>query len=222
MLDNLLEIIAPYPCIYCKKLRAAVCENCKYNIEMIASMNCLLCHSSLLKMQCNEPGCKLFSVPQFVAAEREGVLAELLSVYKFQPARSYSRVLAGLLDDVVPILPQNACVVAVPTSRQHIRQRGFDHITLLARQFAKRRDLKAEDVLVRHHNRRQVGSSRSQRFSNASSAYSCNVALSPDKTYVLVDDVTTTGATLLYAYESLVAAGAKKVFIIALSHQALS
>lgn len=221
MLDRLLGIIAPHPCIYCGAAGFAICENCKYDIELITLPSCLLCHEILYNRQCQAQACKLFGVVQFVASEREGELAELLSAYKFSPARAHSRVIAELLDAFAPHLPFEVKIVPIPTSSAHIRQRGFDHTLRLGRDFARRRGYKLAPVLARQHNRRQVGSTRVERFKNARTAYVCSKSLSVTHTYVVLDDVTTTGATLLYAYEALKQAGARNVMLVAVSHQTL-
>lgn len=189
---------------------------------MTAPDNCLLCGHVLYQMQCQEPNCRIRGAIQYVASRREGELAQILSAYKFQPARAHSKVLGELLDASLPLLPHNARIVPIPTASTHTRQRGFDHLALLARQLAKSRKLPIDPVLERRHNHRQVGASRVQRFSQAKNAFSCSRQLSKTTPYIIFDDVTTTGATLSSAYDVLKKAGAQNIILVALCQQEFS
>lgn len=112
--------------------------------------------------------------------------------------------LAELLTSVIE---GDFCLVPLPTIRKHIRERGFDHIKLLC----KKTGFSFEEVLKRKNNTVQVGASGEQRQKQAKEAYSVNKV--SDKKYLLVDDVWTTGSSMLAACEVMREAGTKNLAI---------
>ena len=150
--------------------------------------------------------------------EKSEALEKLLNVYKFGRAKSAVAPIVDLLDSVVPQLPQDIVVVPIPTVAAHIRQRGYDHCDLVAREFAKRRNHQFSTVIERVGSDRQRGATRAQRIRQAKRAFRCQKALN-GSTYLLIDDVYTTGATMTYASKTLLDAGAGSVWIAVVARQ---
>ena len=105
-------------------------------------------------------------------------------------------------------------LVPLPTIRKHIRERGFDHTLRLCfelENFLQKRleklGMKVEyrDLLVRKNKTVQVGKEKKERVKQAEKAYEIREGIKiENKTlYVLVDDVTTTGASLAAAKKIL-------------------
>lgn len=154
-------------------------------------------------------------------ADRRDQLEQLIDQFKFENARMAYRPLAQLLHERLPELPAGTVIVPVPTIRSHIRTRGYDHMHLVARQFAKLRNLPVSPALLRATSTRQRDASRKQRIAQAKVAFECRKQLSGDTTYLLIDDVMTTGATMRYAAQKLRDAGAGTVWVAAISRQPL-
>jgi predicted amidophosphoribosyltransferase len=72
-------------------------------------------------------------------------------------------------------------------------------------------------LLIRAGNTVQVGAGREQRQQQAAAAFTCPHALNPNATYLLYDDITTTGSTLTAAAQVLQAAGARRVIVAVLA-----
>ena len=105
-------------------------------------------------------------------------------------------------------------LVPLPTIRKHIRERGFDHTLRLCfelENFLQKRLAKLgmkveyEDLLVRKNKTVQVGKEKKERMKQAEKAYEIREGIEiENKTlYMLVDDVTTTGASLAAAKKIL-------------------
>jgi len=155
-------------------------------------------------------------------ATREGTVERVIDSYKFDRARSAYRDIADVLDMVVPVLPGNVVVVPVPTIARHIRKRGYDHTLLIARYFAKKRQLELNThSLMRVSNTSQFGASKKQRELQAQRAFASTRRLDGTKTYLLVDDIYTTGATLRHAARILKDAGAGDVWVAVVAKQTL-
>ena len=125
-----------------------------------------------------------------------------------------------LFDNTGPIL-----LVPIPLSKKRLRERGYDQALLLAKEVIKLSEKNtlhlASDVLARiKHTLPQTETrSRQERMENIRGCFavpdSSNVA---KKNIILLDDVTTTGATFTEARLVLLNAGAKSVIAIAVAH----
>ena len=105
-------------------------------------------------------------------------------------------------------------LVPLPTIRKHIRERGFDHTLRLCfelENFLQKRLAKLgmkveyEDLLVRKNKTVQVGKEKKERVKQAEKAYGIRegIKIESKTLYILVDDVTTTGASLAAAKKIL-------------------
>lgn len=151
---------------------------------------------------------------------RRGVLQRLIGSFKFHHQRAGGDVLAALLAESVPPFPTSVVVVPIPTIRAHVRQRGYDHALVLARGFAKRRGVVVRQLLVRQHQAVQHTSDRATRIEQARTAFGVTGRIDPSVTYVIVDDIITTGATVQQAARVLKEAGAGGVWVVAVGRQA--
>ena len=221
MINALLQIVAPHHCSGCDKTGTLLCQNCKYDIISEAFSLCVACGVNLpgksgVCVKCHVPYERAWCVGQ-----RHEVLERLINSYKFSHAKSAAETLAELLDDHMPHLPSSVVIVPVPTVNAHIRQRGYDHMDLIAKRFGKLRNLPVNAVLSRATKTKQRDASKRLRVEQAKKAFACRTQLDPDVTYLLIDDVVTTGATLRYAAKTLREQGAQTVWVASMSRQAL-
>ena len=211
-----LDLIAPFICRGCGALGEVLCERCKnYNISAISKV-CPRCAEKLSDCKC--------AMPVYAVSKREGILVDMTEDYKYKSIRRVAEVLAELMDQAITIggterrkavsADEQVVVVPLPTISKHVRERGFDHTLLLAKKLAKRRKgWKVQKLLARRNNTVQVGADGDKRRIQAKEAYRVNKAIKvdPRKTYLLVDDVWTTGASIEAAAEVLKSAGAEKL-----------
>ncbi len=221
MLDSLISTIAPHYCSGCDERGTLLCDNCKYDIVSEPYDICVNCQKRLAGASGICADCKVPYARAWCVADRRDQLQRLIGNYKFTNAGAAYKPLAGLLNDRLPELPANTIIVPIPTVSSHIRQRGYDHMLLIARHLAKQRGLKLSTVLKRTTSTKQRDASRSARIVQAKAAFVCPVPLLPDSTYLLIDDVVTTGATMRYAAQTLLDAGASAVWIATISRQPL-
>ena len=220
MLDKVLSIVAPHHCCGCDQIGGLLCPNCKYNIVTEQKTVCVVCHRpTVQKWLCAD--CKVPYQRLWLVGERIGVLQRLIGLYKFERARSAHIELSDLLLAVLPELPENTIIVPIPTVSSHIRQRGYDHMWLIAKRVAKKRNLKIQKLLVRNTNTVQHKSTAKMRQAQAKRAFVVNGDIDPDCIYLLIDDVITTGATIKYAAMALKKQGAKNIWVALVSRQAL-
>lgn len=219
-LPSLLDLIFPHSCRGCGRIGNVFCKDCKNYIITHRQNFCPYCKKPSPAGKCLSFSCQNFP-PTYVISNRNGLLGELIHNYKYYSIRALAHPLAELLDvSLPPKLPANSVLVPLPTATHHIRTRGLDHTLLIAKHLSKIRHLPLEKVLIRNKNTVQVGSDRSKRLVQASLAYSINpqYKIKPTTTYILIDDVWTTGASILSAAHKLQSAGAKDIIIALLAY----
>ena len=141
--------------------------------------------------------------------ERDGLLRDLIEVYKYHSVRAVASVLA---ETMMGVIDSSYTLVPLPTINRHIRERGFDHIGLIC----KKTGLPVGRVLLRNKNTVQVGASLEQRREQAKQAYSLG-SVDLNKKYLLVDDVWTTGSSMMAAANLIREAGVKNLAICAIA-----
>jgi ComF family protein len=111
---------------------------------------------------------------------------------------------------------QANALIPIPLSEQRFAERGYNQVDTIAHPLA--RMLKWQympDALRRvRHTASQVGLSGTERRKNVLGVFCAEASKVRGKTILLLDDVTTTGATLNSASLSLLDAGAKKIYAI--------
>ena len=153
-----------------------------------------------------------------------GTLKDVILLFKYRRYAPLSRPLARFAD---ASLASDACLwagadflVPVPIHPSRRRERGFNQARLLARDLAALRGLGLLDrCLVKVRNvPPQAGLRASDRERNVLRAYAvARPAGIRERTLILVDDVTTTGATVRECARMLKEAGAKEVRAITLA-----
>jgi len=153
-----------------------------------------------------------------------GTLKDVVLLFKYRRCAPLSGPLARFAEAALvsePRLWEGAdFLVPVPLHRTRRRDRGFNQSRLLARDLAKSRGMKVlGGALVKSRNAPpQAGLRAADRERNVVGAYAVR---RPDRvkgrTLILVDDVTTTGATLRECARVLMDAGAKEVRAVTLA-----
>lgn len=221
ILESAIAFIAPHCCIVCGEENNVLCDQCQQHLAIQEVGACILCGEVEQKlgicMVC-QTASKLSWIS--VIGANEGVLRCLIQDFKFQRVRAAAKPLAALLADRLPSLPPSTLIVPVPTASRRIRQRGYDHIGLLAKELARMTGLQVAKPLGRLTQTRQVGASRRERLAQAQATYFVQQpTLCKGASILLVDDVITTGATMSTTARLSYDAGAQSVAAVAVVKQ---
>ena len=216
----MLSFIAPHYCCGCDKIGSLLCANCKNNIIDEASPFCIMCCRPTAGVWlCNS--CRAPFEKAWVVGRRDGILQRIVGLYKFQRTLAGYRVLGDLLLAVLPELPPETIIVPVPTVSSHVRERGYDHMLLIAKYVARKRGLKLGQILYRQTGTKQRQADAGKRRSQAERAFAAKGVIDRNVPYLLIDDVVTTGATIKYASKALRDAGAEHIWVAAIARQFL-
>jgi ComF family protein len=153
-----------------------------------------------------------------------GTLKDIVLLFKYRKyaplSRPLARFAASSIGDDAALWEGVEYLVPVPLHPARRRERGFNQARLLARDLARPRGLPVlAGTLVKARNApAQAGLKAAERERNVRGAYAVK---HPERvrgrTLLLVDDVTTTGATIRESARVLVAAGAKDVRAITIA-----
>lgn len=149
----------------------------------------------------------------------EGVLRELIHLFKYQRMRPLAGPLAGFLAAALPRDERFDVVVPVPLHWRRRWQRGFNQSELLARLTARRCGIPVRRAVRRARpTTAQAGLSSARRRLNVAGAFRPLPRAGVEGLRVLlIDDVMTTGATASSCAAALKRAGAKSVALLALA-----
>ena len=119
---------------------------------------------------------------------------------------------------------REALCIPVPVSKKRLRGRGFNQTEALAKQLAQKIGGTHNNTIVQKniHNKKQaLIQNRRERFENVVGVFSINEKkkhLIENKDIIIVDDLTTTGATLMEMKKVLKKNGARKVIAVTIAH----
>lgn len=200
MLRLLASFVAPPLCGIC----AGPCEP--------AAALCRRCGDALRRL-----GPRRFTLPGGLevlsAAPYQGVARELVRGLKFSSRLALAEVAAERMIETWGAA-REGWLVPVPAAPARERARGFDNAAILARLVARGCPYaRLAECLVRDDGPRQVHRSRLERTADPPRIRLAGTARAlPPGEFWVVDDVATTGSTLLACARALSGAGAERVF----------
>ena len=143
----------------------------------------------------------------------------LIKLFKVKGQRQLThfwvnQILAGI--DTRSLVPETL-VVPIPSNRNSLAQKGFSHAHLLATEIAERLQypLKTSLICTRPHTNQKI-LDKAARKRNLKGLYHAPETLK-GKSILLVDDVITTGATVVSASLALREAGAEHIDVCAIA-----
>jgi ComF family protein len=153
----------------------------------------------------------------------EGLLRDLIHLYKYGRIKTLARPLGDLLAAALPRDERFDLIAPAPLHWIRQWRRGFNQSELLAREIARRTGIPLARPLERvRHTPSQAGLSNTARRRNVAGAFRCRrgargVRLVAGKRILLIDDVMTTGSTAAACALTLKRAGAARVALLTIA-----
>ncbi len=210
---TVLDIIFPRRCVGCSCYKTFLCDSCKLK----------------LRRELHVPDAKTVAYFSY----HDPIIKNALWHLKYKGKYELGKVLGELLyDEAWEGLAErrqfnnflSPIIVTVPVSKKRKRQRGYNHALLIARGFANQTHGECpivENILEKYRDTKRQAEIkvRKERLSNLKDSFRVtNPSLIKGKNVLLIDDVTTTGATFDEATRALKKSGARSVVRLALAH----
>lgn len=222
--DGALAVLIAPVCAACSApiaapTRGAVCDACWSSIVPLTPPFCATCGDSLPTWRTTSLGTSLCArcrrAPPAIALARaigpyEGALRAIIQAFKYESRSTLARHLAERMRRAgAEVLAGADAAIPVPLHRSRERARGFNQ----ARELARHLDLPLADVLRRtRRTPPQADLPAARRHVNVRGAFEVKRGTMADGlVVVLIDDVSTTGATLNACARPLLAAGVREV-----------
>lgn len=225
----LINLVFPPECLACGRhlARGAICGECRIGIDPHRTAFCGTCGAPL-------PGFRNIchpDTPYIMGASgdyRDKTLRSLIHALKFGRIKDAAAPLSDVLSHYFAMLPidhRGFIVTPVPISKKRMGERGFNQSALIAERFARFFGIPYEnDVLLRAVHRRPQSdlSDNDERRENIRGCYALNPRKkdAPEigrRKVILIDDVTTSGATFKEVAMVLRAAGTRKILALAVA-----
>jgi ComF family protein len=223
-----LGIVLPSPCAVCAgplpwfAREASCCASCWSRLPRLEGVRCRRCaviwrgapdDADYLCLHCvaqrDDPIERILAWGEY----RDG-LERLLVSFKFRGADFLAGPLADLLVDRWRSSVESGydAVAAVPMHPRKLRARGYNQALLLARQFARRAKLPLHPRALRKVRDTEPQSTlqREARGANVRRAFAADRGAA-GRSFLLIDDICTTGATIRACAAALRASGARRV-----------
>jgi len=220
-----LDLLFPQWCVGCGKEGDFICSSCRRSLPQIIPPLCPRCGkpqpSGILCPSCVGWGARIDGIRS--PFRFDGVMRQAIHQLKYRNLRALAAPLARLLNDYLDTNPVPVEVlVPVPLHQKRLRERGYNQSSLLAQELGKLTKLPVvDDCLIRqrHAPPQARTSTVDERRSNVADAFTCRDHRLGDRQVLLIDDVSTSGATLDACAAALKAVGATSVWGLVLARE---
>lgn len=211
-----LDLLFPIQCAGCSRRGMIWCRDCDDRLVRIEPPLCEHCGldwpAAGLCPSCRQrkPALTIRSYARYT-----GRLVQALLALKYRPDRKLAGVMGGWLASLLEREPwKPTLIVPVPLAARRRQRRGFNQAELLAEALSRRAAVPLRSNLLRRvrETRSQVGLDRWERWRNVTDAFLAPPGRLREEAVLLIDDLTTTGATLSACAEALHAAGVEDVW----------
>ena len=213
-LNTILDIIFPVKCLSCGYARVDLCLVCTSNFPPAERENAKWVFS--LFDYRHPPLKKALWLLKYRGKKRlANIFAEIM----------YGKILEELSDLAIMQNFRDVIIIPIPLSALGLRERGYNQAELIAKKLSEldgNINFKIEKhILIKNKETKHQAriKNRNERLRNLSGAFAVkNELLIKNRNIILIDDITTTGATLNEAKKILKKAGTRKIIAFTVAH----
>jgi len=221
MLEKLINLFFPERCACCGQPTDAgqVCAACRREWLHLDRWLCKICEREMMSCRCR--GRQLFFDGITAPFCYGGAVRKAIHTCKFHGRRRlaplFAADMAGQLKATGPDWRFDV-ICCVPLHKSRLRERGFNQCELIAREMSAQLDIpfEAAGLAKIRPTPSQHTLRAKERLQNLSGAFVCRKRFD-GQTVLLIDDVSTTGATLDECAKMLKQAGAARVWACVLA-----
>ena len=218
----IVDTIFPSTCVACGAYGPWFCTNCQRSIRVDLTLRCAVCFKPSPHPQ---PCASTLNGIVVTGSYSHSGLAAAVQGLKYRYIAALAEPLGNRVAQAIePLTAKNpAVLIPVPLHKRRERERGYNQSALVAMTVAKRLEVSAAPNLVRRkrYTGTQTKLDKDERQRNLANAFVVNGAVDTETTYIIIDDVCTTGATLSAIAGILRNAGAAKIIACVVASDAL-
>jgi len=218
ILNGILNIVFPVKCVSCGKNGKDFCLKCLSDAPLAE----------------RETAKWIFPLYDY----RHPSIKKALQLFKYNGKKRLANIFAEILyGKIIEELSElsvmenftNAILIPIPLSAKRYRERGFNQAELICKELIKldkEKNFSLENnILIKPRETEHQARihNRTERLKNIIGSFSIknekeNISKIKGRNIILIDDITTTGATLNEAKKTLKQAGARKVIAFTVAH----
>ena len=220
-----LDLLFPKRCVSCGALGKYICDRCFSKIDFVEKPICPICQRQAIGGKTHPKCAGRFRLDGLIVACRyKSPIKLAIQKVKYKWVYDIENILVDFLASQIWKFdfPQNSILVPVPLSKNRKNWRGFNQAEILAKTLSRKFNHPFKDILLRViETKTQVGLTREERRENVIEAFALDYKVGKKhiagQNFILVDDVYTSGATMMEAAKILKHAGAKDVWAMAVA-----
>lgn len=223
--EKVVDLFFPQRCVGCGREGELICDSCRLSLPRIMPLLCPRCGKPQSSgVLCSSCVSWLAQIDGIRSPFRfEGVIRQAIHQLKYRNLKALAAPLAELLHDYLMENPMAGDIlVPVPLHPKRLKERGYNQSSLLAQKLGNLADLPVFDnclIRRRHTSPQAKTSSVDERRSNVTGAFTCYSRWLQGRRVLLIDDVSTSGATLDACAVALKATGAISVWGLVLARE---
>ncbi len=224
LFNYIRDTIFPKQCLECSAWSTFICLECRCKITPNKIQRCIECHKPSL-LGITHPKCRTkFSPDRLVTVfnYQNSMVKKAITVAKIAMVPELLSELSSIAVSHITLsascTQNNFVLCPIPTSRYKQRLRGFNSSTIIACYISNYFNLAVDNLLKKSNFiKQQKLLNKQQRHSNIRNAFLLPTKNGLPSYVILIDDVTTTGATFKEAARILKKHGIVKVWCLALA-----
>lgn len=147
----------------------------------------------------------------YAACHYDYPINRIIQQFKYQQQLHFQHLLAGLILSLT--LPKVQAIVPMPISRQRLVSRGYNQMLIIAKIVAQALNIPVWQPIIRIDQHAQKGLSRLERLEHIQTQFIATPCHSFIYRRILIlDDVVTTGSSMLALQHSLTTLGCEKIY----------
>ena len=225
--DLFLDFIFPPHCLICGYLGDWFCDTCRQQLTKDPVYDCLVC----VGQQHQDAICDACQVTSglagvVIACNYDRLIQRVIHSFKYKDARVLQFALTEVFwqvfvqSSLARLSPEQLIIFPVPLHPHKQTQRGYNQCELLARQLIERLpgSYLGQGLIRQLDTSSQMQLTRQERLYNLEGAFAYTGQSLAGRTVVLLDDVCTTGSTLLECSRALLPAQPDQIWGLVLAH----
>jgi competence protein ComFC len=226
-MDKVISIFFPVKCVICGVEGRVVCIGCRNRIEILKDSYCIVCDkkssNGMTHRDCFRKGVpsQLITIFNYRSVVRDIIRKSKYYKKEFSAFKFLILYGANLLDESLRSTLRGYFLLSVPPNPKNYKKRGFNQADLILKEVSKRLKLQVVNGLLSRERKSssQYSYNRYDRFKAVKGAFRLRDGVSGlgGKRFLIVDDIITSGATLLEMSKVLYVNGAEDVRCLTIS-----